>query len=126
MNQIYLHYLSTFVYIKIVKCLLCVGGLSSHSRIFHWFGDVTITDVSLRGLTYTWHLWPLSSEGSLAFTSTMTGTAVYKCHLQRPLTICLAFGRAFIFFKTSAVNCLFESNSLFQYQKIFFSLNFST
>ena len=39
---------------------------SSHSRIFHSFGPVTITDEGLLILVYTQHSWPLSNEGSLA------------------------------------------------------------
>ena len=38
----------------------------SHSRIFPFFGDVTIAGEELQILTYARHLWPLSSEGSLA------------------------------------------------------------
>ena len=51
-----------------LKCLIClfVWGLSSHSRIFHSYGDVTITGEGLQILTYARHSWPLSSEGSLA------------------------------------------------------------
>ena len=45
---------------------LFVWGLSSHSRIFHSYGNVTITGGGLKILTYAWHSWPLSSEGSLA------------------------------------------------------------
>ena len=47
-------------------CLfLC--GFSSHSRIFHSFGNVTIAGEGLQIWTYARHLWPLlSSEGSLA------------------------------------------------------------
>ena len=41
-------------------------GLSSHSRIFHSYGDVTIADEGLQILTYARHSWSLSSEGSLA------------------------------------------------------------
>ena len=44
---------------------LFVCGFSSHSRIVHSFGDVTITGEKLL-LTHAHHLWPLSSEGSLA------------------------------------------------------------
>ena len=40
--------------------------LEPHSRIFHSFGDVTIAGEVLQILTYARHLWPLSSEGSLA------------------------------------------------------------
>ena len=41
-------------------------GLSSHSRIFHSYGDVTITGEGLQILTHARHSWPLSSEDSLA------------------------------------------------------------
>ena len=44
---------------------LFVWSLSSHSRIFHSDGDVTIAKEGLQILTYAWHSWPLSSEGSL-------------------------------------------------------------
>ena len=37
------------------------------SRIFHSYGDVTITSEVLQILTNAQHLWPLSSESSLAF-----------------------------------------------------------
>ena len=45
---------------------LFVWGFSSHSKIFHSFGDVTITSGGLQILTYARHSWPLSSDGSLA------------------------------------------------------------
>ena len=45
---------------------LFVWSFSSHSRIFHSFGDVTSTGEGLQILTYAQHLWPLSREGSLA------------------------------------------------------------
>ena len=35
-------------------------------RIFHSYGDVTITGEGLQILTYARHSWPLSSDGSLA------------------------------------------------------------
>ena len=46
---------------------LCVEliYISSHSRIFHSYGDVTFASEGLQILTYPRHLWPLSSEGSL-------------------------------------------------------------
>ena len=40
-------------------------SLSSHSRTFHSYGDVTITGEGLQILTYARHSWQLSSEGSL-------------------------------------------------------------
>ena len=51
----------------IVFVCLFVCGLSSHSRIFHSHGDVIITSEGLHILTYARHLWPFSSEGSLAY-----------------------------------------------------------
>ena len=45
--------------------MLAVWSLSSHSRIFNSYGDVTIAGEGLQILTYAQHLWPLSSEGSL-------------------------------------------------------------
>ena len=45
---------------------LFVWSLSSHSRIFHLFWDVTIVGEGLQILTYARHIWLLSSEGSLA------------------------------------------------------------
>ena len=45
---------------------LFVWGLSARSRMFHSYGDVTITGEGLRILTYARHSWPLSSDGSLA------------------------------------------------------------
>ena len=47
-------------------CFFFVWGFSSHSRIFHSYGDVTITDEELQILTYARHSWPFSSECSLA------------------------------------------------------------
>ena len=43
-------------------CLL-VWSFSSHLRIFHSFGDVTIADERLQILTYARYVWSLSSEG---------------------------------------------------------------
>ena len=45
---------------------LFVRGFTSHSRIFHSHGDVTITSEGLQILTYARHSGPLSREGSLA------------------------------------------------------------
>ena len=45
--------------------VLLVLSFSSHSRIFHSFGDVTITGEGLQILIYARHSWPLSSESSL-------------------------------------------------------------
>ena len=51
--------------IQIGTCLF-VYIFSSNSRNFHSFGDVTINGEELQILAYSRHLWPLSSEGSLA------------------------------------------------------------
>ena len=40
-------------------------GVSSHSILYHLYGDITITGEGLQILTYTRHSWPLNSEGSL-------------------------------------------------------------
>ena len=48
---------------SIFVCLF-VWSLSSHSRIFHSYGEVTIAGEVLL-LTYARHSWPLSSEDSL-------------------------------------------------------------
>ena len=46
---------------------LFIWGLSSHSRIFHSYAEVTITSGRLQILNNARNSWPLSSEGSLAF-----------------------------------------------------------
>ena len=45
---------------------LFVWSLSSHSRIFHSYGDVNITGEGLQISACALHSWPLSSEGSIA------------------------------------------------------------
>ena len=44
----------------------CLLSFLSHSRDFHTYGDVSITDEGLQILTFARHSWPLNSEGSLA------------------------------------------------------------
>ena len=45
-------------------CLFVCLGFSSHSRIFHSYGDfVTITGERLQVLTYARHSWPSNSWG---------------------------------------------------------------
>ena len=46
------------------ECLFVCLRFSFISRIFHSFGDVTITGERLQILIFSRHLWPLSSEGS--------------------------------------------------------------
>ena len=38
--------------------------LSTHSRIYHWFGDVIIIGEELQILTFARHSWPMSRDGS--------------------------------------------------------------
>ena len=52
-------------YTKCLGFVLFVWDFLSHSRIFHSFGDITITAEGLQILSYAWHSWPVSSEGSL-------------------------------------------------------------
>ena len=58
------------LYIQSIQCRLFVylffWSFSSHSRIFHLFGDVPIAGEGLQNFTYARHSGPLSSEGSLA------------------------------------------------------------
>ena len=46
---------------------VCVCGFSSHSKIFHSYGDVTIAGEELQILTYARHSWSLSSESYLTW-----------------------------------------------------------
>ena len=57
--------LNSFSRTCLFVCLIDLG-LSSLSRIFYSYGDVTFTNEGLQILTYPRHSWPLSSEGSLA------------------------------------------------------------
>ena len=75
----------------LMDIILCkfavVWSLSSHSRIFHSYGDVTIPGEGLQILTYARHSWPLSSEGSLASHNLLWhGASVYNGHLRGPVT----------------------------------------
>ena len=57
-------------FIRVISLFLWISSsivCSSHSRVFHSYGDVTISGEGLQILTYARHLWPLSSENSLAF-----------------------------------------------------------
>ena len=53
------------LFVVLFVCLF-VCSFSTHSRIFHSFGDVTAAGERLQILIYVRHLWPLRSEGSLA------------------------------------------------------------
>ena len=56
-----------------LKILLFVWDLSSHSKFFHSYGNVTIAGEGLQILTYARYLWSLSSEGSLAVELSLPG-----------------------------------------------------
>ena len=66
---------------------LFVCCLLSRSRIFHSYGDVTIAGEGLQILTYARHSWPLSSEGFLLATPTVTRGFVYNGHLREPVIL---------------------------------------
>ena len=72
---------------------LFVWGLSSHSKIFHSFWDVTITGKGLKILTYARHSLPLCSEVSWRGTSTVTRDILYNVHLQGPVSLRLVAER---------------------------------
>ena len=56
----------TYTYLANMYICFFDWSYSSHSRIFHSIGDVTLAGEGLQILTYARHLWPLSSEGSSA------------------------------------------------------------
>ena len=74
-----------------IVCLyvcLFVQCFTSHSETFHSYGDFTIACVGLQILTYARHLWPLSSEGSLAsHIPPWHGVSVYNGHFRGPVTL---------------------------------------
>ena len=72
-----------------MKVHFCLFVCLDFLRIFHSYGDVTITGEGLINFTYAGHLWPLSSEISLACHPYYTwhGALVYSGHLQGPMTI---------------------------------------
>ena len=55
------------MFIDFLFVCLFVWRLSSHSRIFHSYRDVTHAVEGLQILTNARHPWPLSSEGSLTY-----------------------------------------------------------
>ena len=77
------------VFWRVFVCLFVVWGLSSHSRMFHSYGDVIMTGEGLQMLTYARHSWPLSSEGSLTCHTHCLrhGPTVYNGHLRGPVTL---------------------------------------
>ena len=79
----------------LVRLFLFVCGFSSHSGIFHSYGDVTITGEGVQILTHTCtqHSWPLSSEGSLAYHTYCDISLEWSSPKTRDThTCCRAFG----------------------------------
>ena len=70
-----------------ISSMMVVCGFKFHSRMFHSYGEVTITCEGLQILTYTRHSWPLSSEGSLACHILWHGASVNDGHLRGPVTL---------------------------------------
>ena len=66
---------------------LFVCGLSSHSNIFHSYGNVIITVEGHQILSYTRHRWPLSNESSLACHTYCDTGDLYNCHLWGPVKL---------------------------------------
>ena len=74
----------------VISLFVYFWGFSFHSRIFHSYGNVTITREGQQILTYASHSWTLRSEGSLA-------CYTYCGKVQSPRTrgthtYCRAFG----------------------------------
>ena len=69
------------------------GDISSHSRIFHSYDDVTITSEGLQMLTFNWHLWPLSSEDSLVCHTNCDRLQWSSTRTRDPHICYRAFGR---------------------------------
>ena len=74
---------------------LFVWGLSSHSKIFHSYWDVTITGEGLQILTYARHSWPLSNKGISVTHLLWHGAFVYNGRLQGPVTLTQVYCGAF-------------------------------
>ena len=60
------NYTACVIRIYIVIAFILVWGFTSHSRIFHSYGVVSITGEELQIVIYTRHSWLMSSEGYLA------------------------------------------------------------
>ena len=59
--------------LKVNNILVCLfGGFSSHSQVFHSYGDLIITVEGLQMFSYTRHSWQLSSKCYLRATASVT------------------------------------------------------
>ena len=70
-------------YVCLFVCFFLFVCLSSHSKIFLTYGDVTITGEGLRILTVAVAQWGFFSVSHLLW----HGASVYNGHLQVPLTL---------------------------------------
>ena len=80
-----------------------VWDFSSHSRIFHSFGNVTIAGEGLQTVTYARQLWPLSSQGSL--------TCNTYCDTSQPFIVVMSEDPGhshFLVFRSGAVFTCFN------------------
>ena len=70
------------------KFVCLFGGFSSHSRIFHLYGDVTIAGEGLQVLTYVRHSWSFQQWGFFSVPHLLWhGASVYNGHLPGPVTL---------------------------------------
>ena len=73
----------------VLFCLSVCLSLPVPLETIHSYGDVTTTGWGVQSLTYSWHSWPLSTEGSLAcHTYWDTGhPIIYNGHLRGPVKL---------------------------------------
>ena len=69
--------IKTLEYFVLFVCLFVCLKFFVHSRIFYSLGDVTSAGKGVQIFTFARHLWPLSSDGSLA-TLLWHGTSLYN------------------------------------------------
>ena len=107
-NNKYMYYIFTIsllpslVFVSQFDCLFVCLGFSSHLRIFHSYGDITIDGEGLQILTYARHSWPLSSESSLACLRRPVSLESIAEHLAVELSLSLF---------TTQVCCGWDSNN---------------
>ena len=89
-----IHICGPKIHKSLIRFCLIFLSFSSHSRIFHSLGDVTITRERQQILTYIWHSWQLSSEGSLECPTCDTDQPIIMVIYRTcdTYTCCWAFG----------------------------------
>ena len=83
MNHTLIKYRVLCLLVCFLICLL-VWRFTSRSKIFHSYGDVTITDEGVQILIYARYLWPLSSEGSSRYHPFIMVISEVPWHLRTP------------------------------------------